>query len=90
MIRAKVWTILLLLVLLPALLSLAACKKGAENNTATVDGGATAPSGPPPVIACDQPSYDFGTVGDGTEVTHTFVVKNTGQGPLKIQRAQGG
>lgn len=52
--------------------------------------GDQAPSGPPPVITCDKPEHDFGTVAQGEEAKHTFVVKNTGKGPLKIERARGG
>lgn len=50
----------------------------------------SAPSGPPPVIACDQPEHDFGTVAQGAEAEHTFTIKNTGKGVLKIERARGG
>ena len=48
------------------------------------------PSGPAPEIFCDQPVYDFGTVPQGQEVKHTFVIKNRGKGVLKIESARGG
>lgn len=47
-------------------------------------------SGPAPRISCSQPEYDFGTVAQGEEVKHTFVVRNTGKGELNITRARGG
>jgi len=47
-------------------------------------------SGPAPQIACEAPEHDFGTVSQGAEVTHTFAIKNTGAGVLKIERARGG
>jgi len=47
-------------------------------------------SGPAPRITCSQPEYDFGTVAQGEEVKHTFVVRNTGKGVLNITRARGG
>ena len=46
--------------------------------------------GPVPVITCDTPEHDFGTVNQGDEVKHTFTVKNIGKGTLKINRARGG
>lgn len=49
-----------------------------------------APKGPAPVIGCDKPAHDYGTVSQGDDVKHTFVVKNTGEGPLTITRADGG
>jgi len=48
------------------------------------------PEGPPPVIACDEPTHDFGSVSQGEEAKHIFTVKNTGKGVLKIERARGG
>ncbi len=59
---------------------------------AAADGAAVAPpeAGPAPAITCASPVHDFGTVAQGTDVVHTFVVKNTGQGVLKIDRARGG
>ncbi len=47
-------------------------------------------NGPPPVITCDNAEYDFGTVSQGEDATHIFVIKNKGKGVLKIERARGG
>jgi hypothetical protein len=47
-------------------------------------------SGPPPVITCAQPEYDFGSAVQGESVTHIFSLKNKGKGVLNIERARGG
>jgi hypothetical protein len=67
------------------------CKQSgvAGADAAVTDGGAN-PSGPPPAIACEKAEFNFGTVGEGEDVVHTFVIKNNGQGPLKIVDAKGG
>ncbi len=41
-----------------------------------------------PSIHFPEPSFDFGTVSQGTKVAHTFAVKNTGDKPLKLIRAK--
>jgi hypothetical protein len=38
-----------------------------------------------PVIACDQPRFDFGRVLQGDQVQHTFVLKNPGASPLVLR-----
>ncbi|MBW1870782.1 MAG: DUF1573 domain-containing protein [Deltaproteobacteria bacterium] len=48
------------------------------------------PSGPAPKIGCDQADYDFGTITQGEDVKNIFIIKNTGKGVLKIERARGG
>lgn len=62
-------------------------------STEAVANGAQAKSteanGPSPQIACDAPVHDFGTIIQGAAAVHTFVIKNQGQGTLKIERAQG-
>lgn len=42
-----------------------------------------------PSIHFPEPSYDFGSISQGDKVSHTFVVQNTGDEPLKLIRAQG-
>ena len=37
-----------------------------------------------PEIHCAKPNYDFGNVDEGPDITHDFVFKNIGKGPLKI------
>ncbi|GAK55823.1 hypothetical protein U27_02782 [Candidatus Vecturithrix granuli] len=36
------------------------------------------------------PTYDFGEVQANQTLTHTFVLKNTGDSVLRIQQAKGG
>ena len=36
-----------------------------------------------------ETSYDFGTVAQNSNVSHTFVVKNLGDAPLKLIKAKG-
>jgi hypothetical protein len=48
------------------------------------------PKGPQPVIACDQPDFDLGSVGEGEDIKHVYVIKNKGKAPLKILSARGG
>ena len=40
-------------------------------------------------IEFDSTSFDFGTIGAGASVSHTFKFKNTGNFPLKITNAKG-
>ncbi len=56
----------------------------ADNNTAT-----TSTDGHGPSIQFLETEYDFGSVSQGEKVSHTFIVKNTGDEPLKIIRAKG-
>lgn len=41
-----------------------------------------------PAIHFPEQAFDFGTVPQGTKVSHTFAVKNTGDRPLKLIRAK--
>ena len=43
---------------------------------------------PVPVIACDEPVFDFGEMWMGPELSHTFVIKNDGDSPLDITRVK--
>jgi len=43
--------------------------------------------GPLPVMAFDESVFDFGEVESGDIVEHTYVFKNTGEGPLLISNA---
>jgi len=42
-----------------------------------------------PRIHFDEPSHDFGTIAEGAKVAHTFVLRNTGNEPLKLIKAAG-
>ena len=41
---------------------------------------------PKPVVKIENPLFDFGTVAQGVQVTHNFVIKNTGNADLMIHR----
>ncbi|SRR5579875_298011 len=69
-------SILALVVTLPA----AALAQTAASPAAT--------AGPQPHIAAPAPSYDFGTVLEGTPVKHEFTIRNTGQADLIIGHVQ--
>src|SRR5215213_9795469 len=38
-----------------------------------------------PHIVVDEPHYDFGSMQRGTSKSHEFVIRNTGNAPLKIR-----
>lgn len=42
-----------------------------------------------PSIHFPEPEFDFGSIAQGAKVSHTFVVRNTGDEPLKLIRAKG-
>ena len=42
-----------------------------------------------PSIHFPEPSFDFGTISQGDKVSHTFVVQNNGDEPLKLIKAKG-
>jgi len=46
-------------------------------------GGAAAPTGSPR-IQCPNPTWNFGTASQQSSITHDFIVKNVGDGPLTI------
>jgi len=50
-----------------------------------IPGGDSAPPGHAPKAVVSDPLYDFGTALEGTMVSHTFAIKNTGQGYLDIR-----
>lgn len=43
-----------------------------------------------PNLVVPKPHFEFAPVLDGEEVTHDFVVKNTGDAPLVINKVQTG
>ena len=46
------------------------------------------PTGPLPIAQFETIDHDFGTVNEGTKVSYTYKIKNTGDAPLIIQTAQ--
>ncbi len=57
--------------------------------TASTDAGAGVQAAGTPTIVFPETSYDFGEVVQGASVSHTFVVRNAGDGPLKLIEARG-
>jgi hypothetical protein len=41
-----------------------------------------------PVIASDEPVFDFGTISPTEQVTHVFKIVNRGSADLKIERVE--
>ena len=50
-----------------------------------IPGGNSAPPGHAPKAVVANPLYDFGSALEGTMVSHTFTIKNNGQGYLDIR-----
>ena len=42
-----------------------------------------------PRISFSEKSFDFGTIAQGSKVSHTFVVRNDGKAPLRLIKAAG-
>jgi hypothetical protein len=49
-----------------------------------IPGGNAAPPGHAPKAVVSDPLFDFGSAPEGRMVTHTFTIKNTGQGYLDL------
>lgn len=43
-----------------------------------------------PKAFIEKPQYEFQPVAEGSEVTHTFVLRNQGDGPLTILKTEAG
>src|SRR5208282_2437708 len=50
-----------------------------------IPGGNSAPPGRAPKAVVSDPLYDFGSALEGTMVSHTFTIKNVGDGYLDIR-----
>jgi len=46
------------------------------------------PEGPLPIATFEAVDHDFGTITEGSKVSYTYKIKNTGEAPLIIQTAQ--
>jgi len=53
------------------------------------DTSSNKPDSGAPKIYFPETSYNFGVISQGDKVTHTFVVRNIGDAPLKIISAKG-
>jgi hypothetical protein len=56
---------------------------------ATADRGDETASGGAPQITFPEEIHDFGTITQGTRLVHHFKVRNTGDAPLQLLRADG-
>jgi PBP1b-binding outer membrane lipoprotein LpoB len=45
--------------------------------------------GPSPTISFVETTHDFGMISQGVKATHTFIVRNTGDAPLRLISAKG-
>jgi hypothetical protein len=41
-----------------------------------------------PKISIDTPTFNLGEIDEGTPITHTYIIKNTGTEDLKIEKVQ--
>lgn len=55
-------------------------------NPAAIDTTATTGG---PRISFPETEFNFGTIAQGTKVSHTFVVRNIGDAPLRLIKAKG-
>jgi len=71
-------------------------KVAANDPVKTVDEKAASPAsaltvaGPRPVTDIPRVSHEFEPVVDGTQITHDFIVRNTGDAPLSIHQVKTG
>ncbi len=75
---------LTLLALIVGLLASAPAFAQDSSMNPLIPGGNSAPPGHAPKAVVSDPLYDFGSALEGTMVTHTFTIKNNGQGYLDI------
>jgi hypothetical protein len=68
-------------------LALCAMAPGCKREEAPSPAGSAAPADGAK-LELDATSFDFGTVSEGDTLKHVFKVKNTGAGPLKIERVR--
>jgi thiol-disulfide isomerase/thioredoxin len=47
----------------------------------------TLPAAPPPALACDAPRHDFGSVREGSKLSHTFTIRNVSDKPVRLSRS---
>ena len=66
-------------------LLVAAPARADESINPNIPGGNSAPLGHQPKAVVDSSLYDFGSALEGKQVTHTFKIKNTGEGYLDIR-----
>jgi len=67
----------------------ASTEKTSDSGTVTDSIGKDTSSRGTPEIFFPEKSYDFGTISQGSTVSHKFVVRNTGDAPLQLIKAKG-
>ena len=97
------WSVIGLLAVAAAVTAWTTMRKGTTEppKSAAVDSSLTAPpvdkpdtgkiavvTGSPQ-ISFPETEHNFGTIAQGAKVSHKFVVRNTGDAPLRLIRAQG-
>ncbi|HLT35868.1 MAG TPA: hypothetical protein VK034_06275 [Enhygromyxa sp.] len=63
-------------------------KPNREAEPASEPAASDEPGDAVPVIASDEPEFDFGTVSPSGSVTHVFKLVNRGSADLKIERVE--
>jgi len=61
----------------------------AEVPAEKLDTAGSKPIAGAPQISFPEMAHDFGTITQGSKVSHKFVVRNIGDAPLRLIRAQG-
>ena len=80
---------LLVLLAVLALLGSTTTAFGAANQTAATASSDVEAAGTP-VAVVPEFKYEFKPVVDGSEITHDYRIKNTGDGPLAIEQVRTG
>jgi len=80
---------ILVLLSVLALLGSATTAIGASSPTADPASSAVEAAGTPAAVVTEF-KYEFKPVVDGSEITHDYRIKNTGDGPLAIERVRTG
>ena len=71
-----------------AILTLAVALLAAVPGLAAATGSATETGVGQPQAVADEPIFDAGNVNKGDEITHDFVIRNTGDQPLRIEEVR--
>jgi hypothetical protein len=100
--RYIIWSISILMVAIAMVSAWAIFGNSLRSSSETTSMNQSQPAGPSansgsgsdslyggPQISFPEMSYDFGTIAQGSKVSHTFIVQNIGDAPLRLIKAQG-
>ncbi len=95
--RYAIWLVSVIIVVVAGISAWAIYKNLSQNSSGSAGvTGAIASTGDSsnsvtggPQINFPEIEYDFGKIAQGAKVSHTFVVKNTGNAPLQLIKAAG-